>query len=106
MQMIQILEQSKEKPERLLVGKFKHIQILFIGPPKRTEIPLQEISRKLMDLDTDINMDFIENAHYQEGVISDTYQRPNRSYFLEPPELDSLISTGKPVQKFLLKQLM
>ena len=73
-------------------------------PPKPTEIPLQEIPRKLMDLDMDINMDFKENSPYQECGISETYQRPNRSYFEEPPELDSLINTGKPVQKLLLKQ--
>ena len=38
-----------------------------------------------MDLDTDINMDFKENYPYAEGVISEMYQRPNRSYFQEPP---------------------
>ena len=32
------------------------------------------------------------------------YQRPDRSYFQEPPELESLVSTGKLVQKFLPKQ--
>ena len=68
------------------------------------EIPLHEIPRKWMDLDIHINRDFKENSAYQEGMISETYQRPNRSYFQEPQELDSLISTGKPVQKFLLKQ--
>ena len=57
-----------------------------------------------MDLDMDINNDFEENSTYQEGVISETYQSPNRSYFQELPELDSLINTGKLVQKFLLKQ--
>ena len=57
-----------------------------------------------MDLDTDINMDFKENSPFQECVISETYQRPNRSFFQEPPELDSLISTDKLVQKFLPKQ--
>ena len=57
-----------------------------------------------MDLDTDINTDFEENSLYQEGVISETYQRPNRSYFQEPPQLDSLIITGKLVHKFLPKQ--
>ena len=31
-------------------------------PPKPAEIPLQEIPRKLMDLDTDINMDFEEDS--------------------------------------------
>ena len=56
-----------------------------------------------MDLDTDINMDFKENPPYQEGVISEMYQRPDRSYFQEPSELDSPTSTGKLVEKFLLK---
>ena len=71
---------------------------------KPSEIPLQEIPRKLTELDTDINKDFKENSPYQEAVISEIYQRPDRSYFQEPPELDSLISTGKLVHKFLLKQ--
>ena len=57
-----------------------------------------------MDLDIDINTDFKENSPYQEGVISEMYQRANRSFFQELPELDSLISTGKLVQKFLPKQ--
>ena len=57
-----------------------------------------------MHLDTDINTDFKENSPCQEGVILETYQRPNRSYFQELPELDSLINTGKLVQKFFRKQ--
>ena len=57
-----------------------------------------------MDLDTDINTDFKENFPYQEGVISEMYQRPDRSYFQEAPELDILISTSKLVQIFLLEQ--
>ena len=77
---------------------------IYRPPSKPAEIPLQEIPRKLMDLDNDINMDFKENSPYQEGVISETYQRPSRSNFWEPPELDSPINTGKLVQKFLPKQ--
>ena len=38
-------------------------------PPKPAEIPLQEIPRKLMDFDMDINADFKENPPYQEGII-------------------------------------
>ena len=30
--MIQVLEQSKEKPYRILVGKFQCIQFLFVDP--------------------------------------------------------------------------
>ena len=71
---------------------------IYRPPSKPYEIPLQEIPRKLIDFNTDINTYFEENSPYQEGVISETYQRPNRSYFQETPELDSLISTGKLVQ--------
>ena len=55
-------------------------------------------------LEQDINMDFEENSPYQEGVISEMYQRPNKSYYQEPPELQSLVSTGKLVHTFLPKQ--
>ena len=77
---------------------------IYRPPPKPTEISLQEIPRMLTDLDTGINTDFEENSPYQKGVISETYQRPNRSYFHEPPELECLVSTGKVVQMFLPKQ--
>ena len=33
------------------------------------------------------------------------YQRPDKSYFQEPSELESLINTGKLVQKVLPKQM-
>ena len=84
--------------------------IQFIGIlHKPTEIPLQVLPRKLMDLnidtlEQDINMDFEENSPYQEGVISEMHQRPDKSYFQEPPELQSLVTTGKLVKKFLPKQ--
>ena len=32
------------------------------------------------------------------------YQRPDKSYFQEPQELESLINTGRLVETFLLKQ--
>ena len=82
---------------------------IYRHPPKPTEIPLQVFPRKLMalnidTLEQDINKDFEENSPYQEGVISETYQRPDKSYFQEPPELQGLVSTGKLVQKLLPKQ--
>ena len=77
---------------------------IYRPPPKPTEIPLQEVHRNLSDLDMDINIDFKENSLYQEGVISETYQRLDKSYFQEPQELDSLLNTGKLAQTFLPKQ--
>ena len=40
-------------------------------------------------------MDFKENSPFQEGMISETNKRLDKSYFQEPQELDSLINTGK-----------
>ena len=55
-------------------------------------------------MEQDIKMDFEEHFPDQEGVISETYQRPDKSYFQEPPEMQGLVSTGKSVQRFLPKQ--
>ena len=78
-----------------------YIGPIYRPPPKTTEMPLQVIPRKIMDIDTldqDSNMDFEENFPYQEGVISETYQSIDKLYFQEPPELQGLVSTGKLVQ--------
>ena len=48
-------------------------------------------------------MDFEENSPFQ-GVILETYERPDKSFFTEPQELESLVNTGKLVQKFIPKQ--
>ena len=37
-------------------------------------------------------------------MMSEIYQRPDKFYFQEPPELQSQVNTGKLVQKFLPKQ--
>ena len=60
-----------------------------------------------LDIDTlehNINTNFKENSQYQEDVILETYQRLDKSYFEEQPELQGLVSTGKLVKKFLPKQ--
>ena len=56
------------------------------------------------DVSLRIDLEFEENLLYQEGIISETYQRPDKSYFQEPRELENLVNMGRLVQKFLLKQ--
>ena len=51
-----------------------------------------------------IDLEFDENSPYQEGIISETYQRPDKSYFQEPREVVNLVNTGRLVQKSLPKQ--
>ena len=47
-----------------------------------------------MDINLELNTDFEENLPFQEGVISKTYERPNKSFFQEPHELESLINAS------------
>ena len=46
-----------------------------------------------------------ENSPFQEGIISEIYERLDTSYIQEPQELKDLIDTNKLIQKFLLKQM-
>ena len=78
-------------------------------PPKpiRSNMPRsQESSQNSSSVDNinpDINLDFKENSPFQEGVISETFQRLNKSFFQNPKELNDLINMGNLVQKFLSK---
>ena len=58
-----------------------------------------------MDNDLDRNVDIEENSPFQEGIISEIYERPDTSYIQEPLELKDLIDTTKLIQKFLPKQM-
>ena len=65
---------------------------------------LLEDLRTLTDSDIDRNTDFEENSPYQEGIISESYQRLDKSYAQEPPVVGDLLDTGKLIQTFLPKQ--
>ena len=54
-----------------------------------------------IDISPEINIDFKANSLFQEEVISETYQRPHKSFFEEPQELEGLVTTGNLVQIFL-----
>ena len=71
-------------------------------PPATTDV--KDNRKDLLDLDMDRNIDFEENSPYQEGIISETYERPHKLYIQEPMELKDLKYTTKLIQKFLPKQ--
>ena len=50
-------------------------------PPKPVKTSVPKICRSLSDIDPELNMDFEDNSPFQEGVISEKYQRPDTSYF-------------------------
>ena len=51
-----------------------------------------------------INLDLEENSPFQEGIISETFQRPDKSFFQNPKELEDLIDKENLIHKFLPKQ--
>ena len=58
-----------------------------------------------LETDLDRKVDIEENSPFQEGIISETYERPDKSYVQEPYKLKDPKDTTKLVQKFLPKQM-
>ena len=81
-----------------LIGKIIGLKVI-----QQNEKSTQRF-KSYSDIDPELNTDFEENSPFQKGVISEMYQSPDKSYFQEPQESESLINTGRLVQKFLLKQ--
>ena len=75
-------------------------------PPKPPDITdLSNSQKDLLDNDLDRKVEIEENSPFQEGIISEIYERPDTSYIQELQELKDLIDTTKLIQKFLLKQM-
>ena len=72
--------------------------------PKLPERVIQNERQTDLDLDLEINRDIEENSPYQEGIISEIYQRPHKSQLVDPPELTDLVNTERIVQRYLPKQ--
>ena len=61
-------------------------------PPK----PLDKLSKK-QEVES-LKIEIEENLPFQESIISEVYERPDKSYFQEPIELKDLIDTNNIVQ--------
>ena len=74
-------------------------------PPKPPDIvdPLDSW-KDLLENDSDRKVEIEENSPFQEGIISQIYERPDTLYVKEPQKLKDLIDTTKLIQKFLPKQ--
>ena len=77
----------------------------FFRPPPRPPDNLWPESLKTSTATkSKLDMNFEENSPHQEGIISELYQRPDKTYFQESKDLESLVNTSDLIQKFLLKQ--
>ena len=64
--------------------------------PVRSNVPRSQESSQssssVENVNPDINLDFEENSPFQEGVISETFQRLDMSFFQDPKELNDFIN--------------
>ena len=75
-------------------------------PPKPIRQNMTQ-SQSSQSSNTEVNnsdFDFEENSPFQEGVISETFQRPDKSFFQEQKELEDLINKENFIHKYLPKQ--
>ena len=81
-----LIEQRPETcimPEHTIRSKVIEMQIpiypdpLMKPSPRLPDVKMQD-DRKI-NLDLEIDTDFEENSPYQEGIISEIYQRPDKS---------------------------
>ena len=103
------MEQSRENiPEQIYVPQKpiipKYPNQIPKPIPKLPERVLQNEKQTDLDLNLDRNKDIEENSPYQEGIISEIYEKPHRSQLVDPPKLTDLVNTEKVVQKYLPKQ--
>ena len=64
--------------------------------------PQQNINK--INQNPNINLDFEENSPFQEGIISETIQRPDKSFFQNLRELEDIIHKGNVIHRFVPKQ--
>ena len=74
--------------------------------PLCTPLPKHQNEDKLLPIsqDTNINLDIEENSLFQEGIISETIQRLDKTYFQNSKRLKDVIDTGNLIHKFLPRQ--
>ena len=52
----------------------------------------QTIKQNIQEINPKINFDFEENSPFQEDIMSETFQRLDKSFFQNPKELGDLIN--------------
>ena len=79
---------------------FYYTQICFTNLHQPTNIDtINKINQN-----TGVKLDIEENSPFQEGVISKTIQRLDKSFYQNPKGLKDLIDMGNLIHKFLPKQ--
>ena len=68
-----------------------------IRPPPRPPDPSEPIHKGKAGIEP--KLDFEENSPHQEGIITEMYESPNKSYLEQPQELSDLVDGTKLIHK-------
>ena len=76
-----------------------------VPDPIKQNVSYPQCSQGSTNIDNiKLNFDFEENSSFQEGIMSETFQRPDKSFFQGPKEWSNLINKEDLVYKYLPKQ--
>ena len=90
-------ETDSKKPKP--VWKFPSSEMLppyLVPQPRPPPKPPDNLSKR-QDVESS-KIEIEENSPFQESIISEIYERPDKSYFQEPIELKDLVDTNNIVQ--------
>ena len=71
--------------------------------PPRPPDPLGSNPKVTAQIET--NLDFEENSPHQEGIITETYKSPDKSYLEQPQKLSDLVDSTNIIHKYLPKEV-
>ena len=74
--------------------------VLLHPDPFHKPLPKQQNVVSPINQNTGINLDIEENSPFQEGIISETIQRLDKSFFQNPKRLEGIIDMGNLIHKF------
>ena len=72
--------------------------------PTKHNLTPEQNSQNVQNINPNINFDFVENSPFQGGIISETLQRPDKSFFQNPKELGDIIDKKNFIHKYLPRQ--
>ena len=84
-----------------------HLGPVYRSPPKpiKQDVMHPQSSQSSTNIGNyNPNFDFKENSPFQEGIMSETFQRSGKYFFQELKELGNLIYKGNLIHKYLPKQ--
>ena len=85
------------------IPRSEMLLLYLVQPSRPPPKPPDNLSKK-KEIRESSKIEIEENSPFQESIISEVYERPDKSYFQELTELKDLIDMNNIVQRFLLKQ--